>query len=82
MAGGTDVKEGAGSSLVATVSLARKIGLPGYGNAECFLSLSGITTETTEADIDVMLDQASIGWKKIAERVNEKAKEIIRTQEV
>ena len=68
--------------LTATVSLARKIGLPNYGNAEAFLSLSNLTAETTEDEIDVMLDQASIGWKKIAERINEKAKEIINTGQV
>lgn len=61
--------------LTATISLARKIGLQGYGSVDAFLSLSNITAATTPEEMDEMLDQASIGWKKIAARVNAKAQE-------
>lgn len=62
--------------LTATVSLAQKVGLPNYGNAECFLSLSGVTAETTVEEIDQMLDQAGLSWKRIAERIKTKVAEI------
>ena len=62
--------------LTATVSLAQKIGLPNYGNAECFLSLSGVTKDTTPEQIDEMLDQAKLAWSKIADRIRSKAAEI------
>lgn len=65
-----------GKGLTATVSLAQKVGLPNYGDAQCFLSLSGIKADTTPEEIDQMLDQAKLAWSAIANRIRARVREI------
>lgn len=65
--------------LVLTISLARKIGLPAYGNAECFLSISGIEKGTTEEEIDALInDEGALAYKKIAAVLRTKTAEILK----
>ena len=72
---GTGVQP-AKTPLSVTISLAQKVGLPGYGNAECFLSINNVTAETSPEEMEAMLDQAGLGWSKIAARIRAKVAEI------
>ncbi|MFN0131260.1 MAG: hypothetical protein ACKVW3_01815 [Phycisphaerales bacterium] len=49
------MNEVSGPGLTATLSVARKVNLGNYESAEVFLSISGITAETTADEIDDML---------------------------
>ena len=65
--------------LTLTISLARKIGLPQYGNAEVFLSVGGITSGTSEEEIDALInDEGALAYKKIAAVLRAKTAEILK----
>ena len=68
--------ENGSPKLSSGVSVSRKIGLPNYGNAEVSLWLSGLTKDTTDAEIDEALDATKIVYLKIAERIKAKINEI------
>ena len=56
--------------LTLSVSLSRKVNLGNYESADAFVSLSGLTPETTEADIDELLAGAgALAWRKCAEEL-------------
>lgn len=59
--------------LTSTVSVDYKIGLPGFGSAGCFVSIIGITPDTTEDEMDEILDQSRIAFAKITARIKKKA---------
>ena len=60
-----------------TVSLARKVNLGNYESADVFMSVNGITHETTEEDINALLDgPGAIAYKCIRTRLAEKVKEL------
>lgn len=62
--------------LSLSISIDRKISDGNYGSAGAFISLSGITAETTQADIDELLNGAgALAYKAVASKVNEKVKE-------
>jgi len=42
--------------LTATISMSRKVNLGNYESADAFMSVGGITHETTEADVVALLD--------------------------
>jgi hypothetical protein len=44
------------SELSATLSIAMKVNLGNYESADAFLSLSGITPETTQEEMEDLLD--------------------------
>lgn len=58
-----------------TVSLSRKVNLGNYESADVFMSVNGITHETTEEDINSLLDgPGAIAYKCIRTRLAEKVK--------
>ena len=59
--------------LSVSISVSRKINLGNYESADAFLSISGVTEETTEAEIDELLDgKGALAFKKLADRMREK----------
>lgn len=62
--------------LSLSISVDQKVGLPNYGSASVFLSVSGVTASTTEDEIDELLDNSKIVYAKIAERIRAKVREI------
>lgn len=65
--------------LTVTASISRKVNLGNYESAEVFVSVSGITLETTEADIDeILAGPGAVAWKKILDAVNHKARKLVQ----
>ena len=58
-----------GSVLMGTVSVARKVNDGNYGAGEVFFNIQGITAETTDAEMDAMLDQEQIAFDKIRAKI-------------
>ena len=65
-----------GDGLTTTVSISQKVGLPNYGSAEVFTSISGVTVHHTPDDIDAMLAQSKLVYTRIASHIREKAQAI------
>lgn len=63
-------------STAVSVSHKIKVHPQGYEMAEVFTSISGVTASSTPDDIDEMLDQATIVYTKIIERLRLKTKQI------
>lgn len=61
--------------LSLALSLQHKINLGNYESAECFVSVSGVSVNTTPDDIDEILDQSKIVYTKIAESLRAKIKQ-------
>lgn len=60
-----------------TVSLARKINCGNYESADVFMSINGISHETTEEDMNALLDgPGAIAYKVLRERMKEKVAEL------
>ena len=59
--------------LELSLSLSRKVNLGNYESADVFVSLSGLTSETTQAEIDELLGGAgALAYRAIADQLKEK----------
>ena len=59
--------------LELSLSLSRKVNLGNYESADVFVSLSGLTSETTQAEIDELLSGAgALAYRSIADQLKEK----------
>lgn len=60
-----------------TVSLSRRVNLGNYESADVFMSVNGVTMETTEEDINALLDgPGALAYKCVAARLKEKVAQI------
>lgn len=66
--------------LSMTVSLSRKINLGNYESAEVFVSVSGVTAETTEEEVAALLANRVV-WDALKEELREKTREVLRAHE-
>ena len=48
-----------------TVSLARKVNMGNYESADFFLSVSGISEDTTPEEVDIAIEGGKLAWDKI-----------------
>lgn len=63
--------------LSISLSVSRKINLGNYESADAFVSISGVTAETTEAEIDALIEgKGALAFQKIAAALNEKVKTV------
>ena len=59
--------------LTLSLSLSHKVNLGNYESADVFISISGVSQETTEAEIDDLLSGAgALAFKKCAGALKEK----------
>jgi hypothetical protein len=64
--------------LTSTVSVSRKLGDNDYGNGEVFISLNGISMETTQEDMEELLDaKAALAFKLLKKAVLIKVTKVI-----
>lgn len=65
------------NGLSLSVSVSRKINLGNYESADVFLSVSGVTAQTTEAEVDELLaTTGKLAYSKIAAQVNARVGEL------
>ena len=62
--------------LTMSLSLSRKINTGNYESVDVFVSVSGITAETTEAEIEQLLG-SRIAWDAIRHDLRAKSEEVI-----
>lgn len=61
--------------LSISLSVDRKINLGNFESAGAFVSISGVTAETTEEEIDALIaGNGALAFAKIAASLNEKVK--------
>ena len=62
----------------ATISMAMKLNLGNYESAEVFMSIAGISEDTTEQEIDLLLDnKAKVAYDHLKARLNGRLQEIV-----
>ena len=62
--------------LTGTLSISMKVNLGNYESADAFLSVSGVTTETTDAELSELLDgKMSLTYDALKVRMAERVKE-------
>lgn len=65
------------NELKGTVSVSMKLNLGNYQSADVFVSLSGVGPETTEADMDDLLQgNITVAYQKCLASVKAKCREI------
>jgi len=65
--------------LTATLSISMKVNLGNYESADAFLSLSGITPETTQEEMEELLDgPARIAYDVLKVRLGQRVAELRR----
>ena len=63
--------------LSVTLSASFKVNLGNYESADCFLSVSGVTMETTPQEVEKLLDgPATEAWGALRERLAARAQEL------
>lgn len=63
------------SDLTLSVSLSRKVNLGNYESADVFVSISGATIGTTEAEVDELLSNRIV-WDRLKDELRERCEEI------
>lgn len=64
--------------LSFTMSITRKVNLGNYESADFFLSVQGVTSDTSEAEIDnILATQGQLVYRKLAAEVTEKVRHVI-----
>lgn len=61
---------------VIAVSIEQKVGLPNYGSASAFISVSNLPAGATIEDIDALLDTGKLAYDRMRERLQERVREI------
>lgn len=59
-----------------SISADMKVNLGDYNSAGAFVSISGVTAETTEAEMDAALANGKIAWDKLRADLGAKVKQI------
>ena len=59
-----------------SISVEMKINLGNYNSASAFVSMSGLTAETTEDDMDRLLSNGRVAWEKLRADLSAKVTEI------
>lgn len=57
-----------------SVSVDRKVSDGNYGSIGVFTSISGVTLETSDEEMDALLDQGAVMFKKIKAKIKEQLK--------
>ena len=65
--------------ITTTVSLSQKVNLGNYESVDFFISVSGVSAETTDAEIEAALDAGKIAYDKIRGRMAVKVAEARNT---
>lgn len=72
-----EATQAAPGQLTATASLSAKLNLGNYESADVFLSISGITAETTEEEVDELLAKgAKLAWDRLKVHLGERTIEV------
>lgn len=64
--------------LKLAVNLAQKIGLPDYSSAEMSMHVSGITAETSDAEVEATIERGRLVYTQMGNRLAELAKQARR----
>lgn len=59
--------------ITTAVSVDYKVNLGNYESASTFVSISGVTKDTTPEEMDEMIEQSKIAFSKIVKRIQTNA---------
>jgi hypothetical protein len=59
-----------------SVSVEMKVNLGNYNSAAAFVSMTGVTAETTEEEMDRLLSNGRVAWDKLRADLAEKVREL------
>lgn len=65
---GTSSESGGKPSL--SISLSAKVQPRQYESSEAFVSIRGVTEDTTEEEMDLLMERGKLAWNKLAHALN------------
>ena len=62
--------------LSLSLSVEMKVNLGNYNSASAFVSMSGVTAETTQEEMDGLLENGRVAWEKLRADLSKKVTQL------
>lgn len=68
--------EASSSKPSLSISLSQKVNLGNYQSADAFVSVRGVTEDTTDEDLERLMGRGKLAWNKLAGALTEEVRRI------